>query len=215
MLCTGIFAQTAKLDSAFLKNKSCVTIDATLLLKQFFNFNSVGTYYSSPYMLSLDRIIKNNNAIRFDLSFNVNNSKRNSTTQYDSSGDNNSYNNLAVGIGYEKFNTIWKRWTVCYGADLTTSYNYNYDLNRFSTSQYQQTTRIERTYGVLPFLGIIFKLNNRFFIGTETSYNVSYSLKNETLVYASQNNYFNEISKTTGITSYISLPTTINFKIRF
>lgn len=204
-----LFSQTTTPDTTKKEFKNIIGLDATGLFRQFFNLNS-SSYYSYPYIISYKRVFKNN-ALRINAGGNI--QTTNGTTN-DTLKGTTTRNDLFVGIGFEHYSYISKRWNIYFGADAILKYqNYNYKSSRTATTSYQQT-QTEYGYGVSPLVGIQFLINSRLSIATETSYDITYNTTS-----SSQNNTPASINdrrtNSTGISTQFHAPTGIIFRVLF
>ncbi len=189
--------------------KNVIGIDATGLLLQFFNLNT-NSYFYYPYMISYKRIFKSN-AFRFDVGGNFFN---NSETTNDTIGDNRVRNDYNIGIGFEHYSYLSKKWNLFFGADVVLNYTYNdYKYNYTSTLSSRQTTK-SFGYGVSPLLGLQFKINSRFSVSTETSYDIIFTSATDSRT-QTPTSIYDENSKSDGLQTQFHAPTTINFRIHF
>lgn len=206
---TVAHGQTTVPDSTKKEFKNIIAIDATRLLRQFFNFNA-NSYFSTPYMISYKRICKNN-AFRIGVGGNFYN---NNGTTNDTLASKQTTNDFNVGIGFEHYCYLGTRWNFYFGADAIVNYRYNdYRFSWTASTAYRRTST-NYGYGVSPLLGLQFKINSRLSIATETSYDITYTTSKGSTTQTPPSSYDNH-SKSTGIQTTFNAPTTINFRILF
>jgi hypothetical protein len=208
-LTTFAFGQVTTPDSTKKEFKNVISIDATGLLKQFLNLSPY-TSFNSPYMISYKRIFKSN-AFRIGVGGNIYN---NNGTSNDTLKGKQNRIDLNIGVGFEHYSYLSKRWNFYYGADVIVNYTYNnYQSDRTATTSWQQYSTAYG-YGVSPLFGVQFKINSRLSIATETSYDVTYTQSEGKSINTPPSIYDNK-TKSTGINSQFNAPTEINIRIKF
>lgn len=208
-LCKLGFSQNERRDTIHKKHNNIIAIDATGLLKQFFNFNS-NSYYSYPYMITYRRII-GKNAIRLGAGANIDTKESNTNDTVKSKSVRNSY---TVGLGYERYAHLSRRWSFYYGVEFTAAYLNYTDKNWFNSTSNRESSTITNKYGIAPILGIVYKINRRISVGTETSYNLSYVLtttKSKTI----PSNYYDFKTVDRGFQTNFITPTNLSFRFSF
>ena len=110
-------------------------------------------------------------------------------TKQNGLGSSNSYNqevfNPTVYFGKEWRKKVAERWLVNYGSDLSLSYIYHLSERESWYTSIQEVETINfrleevKSYGagIRPFLGIMFKINQQLFLGTEASFGVGFLKK--------------------------------------
>jgi hypothetical protein len=203
----SLSGQEVKPDTTKREYKNVVGIDATTIIRQFINFNS-NAYFSSPYMISYKRIIKSN-AIRLGLYGNLATSENSSS---DTFNVKTTSFNVNIGLGFEHYSYLTKRWNLYFGADLITKYNEN-QSEHFSA--YDSNTQRSTNFGlgISPLIGIQFRINSRLSLSTESSYDILFVTSKNHFSY---NSYpYNRNQKRTGINTQFNAPASINFRIQF
>jgi hypothetical protein len=211
ILLTAVFSisalgQEVKRDTTKKEYKNIIGVDVTGILKQVFNPGSVNFYY--PYMLTYRRVIKSN-AIRFGVGGSFYNSHG---TSNDTIKTSTSRNSLNIGLGFEHYCYLGRRWDFYFGVELTAkaSSNDNIQSTNNTSSEYYSFTS---SYGLSPLLGIVFKISKRIVIATETSYNVGYFFTN---TYGSNTLYYpNKQNFSSGIQTTFIPPTALNLRFKF
>jgi len=204
-----LFGQTTTLDTTKKEYKNVVGLDATGLLRQFFNLNT-SSYYSYPYIISYKRIFKNN-ALRVSAGGNFYN---NNGSTNDTLVGKTTRNEFNAGVGFEHYSYISKRWNIYFGADAIVNYrNYDQQSSRTASTSYRYT---QTTYGfgASPLLGIQFIINSRLSVATETSYDVTFTTATSSQTETPASIY-DKKSKSTGIETQFHAPTGIIFRILF
>lgn len=142
-------------------------------------------------------------ALRIGSSFSVSNSTSENEDQY--SRDSKS-NYFAPRLGYEFHQNI-KNWLLFYGADLQYSYSYNSQKTDYIGNSYMNSS--ESTYksnriGLRPFVGVKYKINNKFSITTETGILASYNTSENTEIQSFEINPDEEnTTKSTGFSALL------------
>jgi hypothetical protein len=190
--------------------KNSIAVDMTALLGQFFNLNDNYYYYSPGYMVTYRRFI-GRYAIRFDAGGNV--STDHSVTSDTVKSDQNR-TTYAFALGFESYKRIMNRWSYYFGIDLTTSYRLNYGRNQSAPDRGSEYSSDVRSFGVSPLLGILFRINRRMSVSTETSYNISYVVSTDRKIYYPDPKY-NSNTNSTGIESTFFPPVNISFRLKF
>lgn len=210
-LTSFLFAQTTTSDTTKKEFKNVVALDATGLLRQFFNLNTNSySYYSYPYIISYKRIFKSN-ALRISAGGNI---YTNNATTNDTLGGKTTRNELNAGIGFEHYSYISKRWNIYFGADAIMNYrNYDHQSYRTATTSYRHI-QTEYGYGASPLLGIQFIINSRLSIATETSYDITFTTTTSSQTETPASVY-DKKSNSTGIQTQFHAPTGIIFRVLF
>jgi len=208
-LTSFLFGQETYQDTTKKEFKNVVGMDATGLLRQFFNLNTT-TYYSYPNIISYKRIF-NSNALRISAGGNIstNNDKTNDTLE-----GKMTRNELNANIGFEHYSYISKRLNLFFGADAIVRY-YNYDQlsPRSATTSYRYI-QTDYGYGASPLLGIQFIINSRLSIATEMSYDITFTTTTSSRTETPASKYDTK-SKGTGIETQFHAPTVIIFRVLF
>ena len=129
-----------------------VGVDVTKFLSQFLNFGDA-TNNLSPYFILLKKY-KGDKNTRYGLGADLNVRLSNSR----------SLMQIDFKIGSERFVDFGKHWRGLYGLD--TKYGVNILFNNDTNNA------IGVRFGVAPFLGLQYRLNERLSIATETAYNL-------------------------------------------
>jgi hypothetical protein len=209
VLSTSVFSQITKPDTTKKEYKNIIELNVNVLLHQFFSLTSV--YYFNPsYMISYKRIFKNN-AIRFGV--NGSTSSDNST-QNDTIKSGQKRNSFNAGLGIEHYCYMRKRWNFFFGVDAIAYYSENYYLQGNSSISSYKEIENEYGYGVSPLIGIQFKINSRFSVSTESSYDITYT-KGDDKRTETPSPIYNIHKKSHGIQSAFNAPAGINFQIHF
>jgi hypothetical protein len=190
---TIAYSQTTVPDTTKKEFKNVISIEATGILRQFINQPN----YNSPYMIGYKRIFKSN-ALRIGLGI-----TSYKTIINDAMSIQSKYNNFYLGIGFEHYSYLTKRWNLYIGADAIISYRKSSSLISFSSTSNQTYT----TYGISPLLGLQFKINSRLSVSTETSYAILYTISDNS-------NLYSYISYRTIVTNFRP-PVAVNFRILF
>jgi hypothetical protein len=224
ILATGIYAQELSPDTSKKEFKNVIGLDITGLLTQIFINNSYDPYiyntyyypyyynrlYTSPYILTYRRIYKKH-AYRLGIGGNIANS---SYTENDTiHGNMYRRSSVNIGLGYEKYGYLTKRWSCYYGIDAICSYSSAYTRYRYSSSSNEEQTSSAFRYGVSPLFGVLFRFNNRISIATETSYDFANSETNYESKNASSGS--NSKSKNSAFETQFHTPSTIILRIQF
>jgi hypothetical protein len=201
--------QTVKSDTSSIPRKNLVGLDATSLLRQFFNLNTQ-SFYFSPYLISYRRFFKSN-ALRLHFGGQANKSDnvQNDTMKYSSS-----MTRLNLAIGFEHFVYLSKKWNFNFGIDaIHYLYNNTFKQPYSSTSYYQQINK-ESHYGLTPLVGVQFKFNSRLSLTTETR--LQFAWYNSTS--KTENNSFpsnNSSSTGQGYQTEFIVPTSLTLNVHF
>lgn len=208
-LTTFAFGQVTTPDTTKKEFKNVIGIDATGLLRQFFNFNTT-SYFNYPYMIGYKRIFKSY-AFRIGAGGNFSNTN---ITSNDTLPGKRTYSNFNFGIGLEHYSYLGKRWNFYFGADAIVKYSYNDYQSSWTASTSNRQTSTNYGYGVSPLLGLQFKINSRLSIATETSYDITYTTSKDSST-RTPSSVYDSHSKSTGLKTNFNAPTTINFRIQF
>lgn len=204
-----LFGQTTTSDTTKKEFKNVVGLDATGLLRQFFNLNTT-SYYSYPYIISYKRIFKSD-ALRISAGGNI---YTNNGTTNDTLEGKTTRNELYAGIGFEHYSYISKRWNIYFGADAIVNYkNYDQQSSRTATTSYRYI-QTQYGYGASPLLGIQFIINSRLSVATETSYDITFTTTTASRTETPASIYDTK-SKSNGIETQFHAPTGIIFRILF
>ena len=204
-----IYGQTINADEAKKKYKNVFGIDATGLLKQFLNFSN-SYYYASPYMIIYKRTFKSN-ALRVGIRGSLYNA---SGTTNDTLGASSTRNSINIGLGFEHYQYLSKRWALYFGADVLMGYSYSESQYDYSANTSTQRTTITYNYGASPLLGLLFKLNSRLSISSETSYDILHTQTTFDDV-DTPSSMYDRHSKSKSLASQFNAPTSIIFRIEF
>jgi hypothetical protein len=160
--------QDLKQDTAKKTYKNLIGIDVSGLVRYYngYSFNSS----TSPYMIIYKRICCQH-AFRFGIGGTV---SSNSYNQNDSVGSKSNSQSFNIGLGYEHYNYVAKKWGYYFGADAIGYYSRGFNQNDYSSTNNRKTTNSSFRYGASPLFGIVFKFNKRISLATETSYDLTF-----------------------------------------
>ncbi|MFN8116339.1 MAG: hypothetical protein U0W65_09515 [Bacteroidia bacterium] len=210
VLTTAVFGQGTSIDTTKKEHNNIISIDATGLLRQFFNLNTNNYYPYTPYILTYRRVIKNN-AIKLAVGADISINKGTSNDSLKSSGERNSYN---VALGIEHYKYLNKRWNFYYGIDAVYQYSTNKSKYPRTTTTYYESSSESKSYGIAPTLGILFRITNRMSLSTETSYSISYVLTTSKQNEFPSSQYDRKSTSSNIMTAYFA-PTALNFRFKF
>ncbi len=167
-----LFGQSHYSDSTAERPKNVIVIDATGLLRQFFNFNTGTNYYYFPndYIIGYRRKF-GRNEIRLNIGGQISQS---SDVQNDTLPGKSSNNTFSIAIGYERHRHLTRRWSMYYGGDLIYGYRKSIYLSTWALNNSENDKSVTNTYGFGPLLGLIFGINRRMQLATETNYQFLY-----------------------------------------
>jgi hypothetical protein len=98
--------------------------------------------------------------------------------------------------------------------DLIGSYSgYDYQYQYSSNNTRKESTSIYR-YGVSPLFGLMFRINKRISIATETCYDIAFNQTKREYTY-SDNTYSNSTYKSTGLETQFHAPSSLIIRIQF
>lgn len=203
------FGQETSQDTTKKEFNNVIGIDATNFVSRFFNFSSNPSYFNSPYMISYRRIFKSN-ALRVSIGGEVLNNKG---TRNDTLHPTTTRIALNVGVGFEHYCYLSKRWNFYAGVEAFTAYSYYDGIYPYSTTSYREQSNTSHSFGVSPLIGVHFKINSRLSISTETSYNIAYVLEKSFDIQPPTTMYDNH-SKSSGIETSFYAPTALSFRIQ-
>ena len=209
-LTTTVFGQGTSIDTTKKEHKNIISVDATGLLRQFFNLSTSNYYPYPPYILTYRRVIRNN-AIKLAVGADINIDNGTSNDSLKSSGERNTYN---VALGFEHYNYLSKRWTFYYGIDAIAKYSINKTKYPRSTTSYYESYGENKSYGLAPTLGIVFQITNRISMSTETSYDISYVQVTSKQTEFPSSQYDRKSTNNSIQTTYFP-PTALNFRFKF
>jgi hypothetical protein len=203
------FGQNVSPDTSKKEYKNVIGLDASGILRQVLNSNSV-PFVNSPYMITYRRIMKSN-AIRFGLGGRVTNDNN---VLNDSIKERNQRTELNFGIGIEHYVYLGQRWNFYFGADVIAKYVNS--TGESTSSQIFNSMEVTRFgYGLSPVLGIQFRVTPRFSISTESTYDITYntSVTDSHAVFAYAD--YKRHSTSTGISTVFNAPVALNLRIQF
>lgn len=201
------FGQITVRDTTIKVFNNIIELNANGIFHQVLNLSG-NSYYNSKYMVGYKRIFKSN-ALRVNLGGSV---YIDNTTSNDTLKDGRKGNSLNAGIGLEHYSYLRKKWNFIHGVDIIGNYNENYYLQGNSSISSYEETQINYGIGVSPFLGLQYKINSRFSISTEASYDIIYSKSDDKRIHIPQSNY-NSHSRGSVIQTAFNAPLAINFRI--
>lgn len=165
-------------DNSNKKHLNELGIDMTPFIKFYVNFSDHYNYYYAPtYMLTYRRYLCNSN-LRSALGGNYSLSSAPSAYNGDSLNINYQvkFSTINFKLGYEFYQNLSKQWQVFYGADFSTFFTNNKnDVQFFNGGYATGVNNITKGFGLIPVLGIRFKMNNRLSLITESSIVFQYS----------------------------------------
>jgi hypothetical protein len=208
-------AQELMPDTSRKEFKNVIGLDITGLINQIrpyyaYDYYPNYNYMYSPYIITYKRIY-NKHALRAGIGGNISNYEG---VANDTINSNSNYYNLTFGIGYEHYVYLAKKWTFYYGLDLIGSYQgYEYLYEYNSNSNRKETTTTYR-YGASPLLGLIFRLNKRISLATETCYDILHSQSKTSTTYTNYP-YNNSTFKSTGFETQFHAPFSLIVRIQF
>ncbi len=205
-----LYGQVTYPDTTKKECKNVIEVNITGLIGQFLNLNTMGYYSYSPYMMSYKRIFKNC-AIRLGVGGSTSSSE---VTNNDTLHGKSIYNNYNVGLGYEHYSYLTKRWTLYFGIDAIASHMLHIYENDYSTTSSTKDRSTNCSFGASPFVGLVFRLNSRLSLSTETSYDISYFISESKSVHTPLSSY-NSHTKGNGTQTGFNAPTSINIRIWF
>lgn len=220
--CT-LFGQIVVSESPKKEFKNIIGVDATGLIKQLLNFNFYSSpyqsegifYYNSiyyyPYMISYRRIFKSN-TIRTGVGGYLLNNNNTVNDSLQSSYKSNAFN---LALGFEHYTFLSKRFNFYFGADFVWNYELLESNYAYSQTQYNYDKTNTNKYGIAPLMGLVFNLNSRISIATETSYKISYITAIDKDKYVSGNYIDEDNRKIKGFEGQFYAPTSINLRILF
>ncbi|MFL5765141.1 MAG: hypothetical protein ACJ77K_14455 [Bacteroidia bacterium] len=212
--CTSVcVAQNTTPDTTKKDRRNVIGIDVTGLAQEFIGFNSYPygyPYYGSPYLLQYKRIF-HVNALR--VGFGGNASKDNGR-QNDTLHSARSRTQFNIGIGFEHYSYLAKRWNLFCGIDAIMNYtNDFYESSRTATTSYS-TENTNYGYGFSPLLGIQFRINSRMSVATETSFDVTWTRGKSTQREVPSTGYDKD-GVGTGFQTQLHAPLGIVFRVMF
>lgn len=159
ILSSSLIAQSDSKD----KRSTEIGLNITNTLAGFFNAGG-SDLPTDPYLLSFKRSNKDG-ALRFGLNFKVKNKRE----FLDNGTRNIKENDVFFRAGYEWRKKVDKRFTLFYGLDLVGEFE-NEQLS-FQSFGFEDLSSFDNIYGFGggPFLGIMFRLNDRIALSTEGS----------------------------------------------
>lgn len=163
-----LFSQTENQASSPPSNE--IGADIIPFIQMIFNFNSAEYYipYRPKYYVTYKRYFKH-----FNFRFGVGGSS-NQTTSFDVYA-NEDLKRINQGIDYriglERKMELFKRWGFYYGLDLKNSNYYNYTDNQYYNGGWRIGYELnQNTFGLSPFFGLEFSINEKIAIQTEANF---------------------------------------------
>lgn len=176
-LCFNCYSQDS-IDSLIRINRRInyyVNVQTNLLLQQFLNFNSVASN-SNPYMFNVTLTDKySGNGLLLGTGLTASNNFSNDGI-VEISDDRI---NLATRFGYEKKMFQWRKIVPLFGAELGFGYTEQRLKTRLIQTINNSETSIKSTklfFGPALRGGVIYKITNELFIGTEFYFNFQLSI---------------------------------------
>ena len=217
IISVSIYGQELTQDTSKKEFNNVIGLNITGLLNQIryyypYDYNQYPYYYNIPsqYIITYKRIYKKS-AIRFGIGGMISN---NSSTNNDTIDSDTKSGNINIGVGYEHYGYISKKWTFYYGIDIIGNYNYSDYQYEYSANTISKETSTTIQYGASPLFGLIFRFNKRISIATETSYDIMYTqTKRENSYSNNPNNKSNY--KSTGVQTQFNAPTAFIIRIQF
>ena len=212
----SIYAQELAPDTSKKEFRNVIGLNITNLLFQNGYINTYDYYpypyyyLSSPYMIIYKRIYRKS-AIRLGIGWILSNYNNKNNDTLKSNSNNNTLN---IGLGYERYGFISKRWTYFYGADAIGSYSHVKSHEYYSYRSNYDNNSTTFKYGISPLFGLMFRFNNRISISTETCYDLTYS-QSKTDSYSSSSTTPYSHSISSGLQTAYHAPATIMVRIQF
>jgi hypothetical protein len=189
-------------DSVFRRHE--LGFNATLLFKQFLNFNSSNIPFS-PYQFTYKYLTKKN--INFRLGAGVASSKTIETQlNMDPQTTKNYFMNYRLGL--EKQSVINKHWKCYYGLDVT--YDYMDSKSDFGSTGIRDRSN---GFGFGPMLGLQFYINRRISLYTEMTM-LYKDISSRTEINNRFNSQQNQDVSSNEVSMNIFLPTTLFLAIK-
>ncbi len=208
--CSVARAQDVKPDTAHRTMKNMVMLDVGSLVTRYLNFGGSTYYQPYPYMIGYRRIL-GRNALRMNIGGAFDSS---TSTSNDSLENRNERVQYRIGIGYEHYFALGKRWMGYIGADgyldrTTMTYRYAY-----TTSSYREQRQAVDELGIAAVAGIVYRFNQHMQLATETNYAVGHvRTTSEDTSYPS--NGYDRDTRSTGSIGYFVPPTALIFRVLF
>jgi len=203
------FGQITERDTTKKTFNNIIEFNANGIMREIISLSN-SNYYNSQYIVGYKRVFKNN-AIRLNIGGGISNDN---STNNDTVKSGNTRNTINVALGFEHYSYLRKRWNMFYGIDIKTNYTkYHYLQGNTATSSYEET-QINYGYGPSPLIGLQFKINSRFSITTEASFDILFTSAEDSRTNIPQSQY-NSHSKDTGMQTTFNAPLAINFRIHF
>jgi len=157
-------------DSLKRKANHYLGIQANQLLRQILNFGN-STSIDNPYLFVYSiNSIETGFGMNIGMGYTFNESK---------DGDafntrKTTINNLAFRVGFEKKSELSKRWLVSWGFDVVIDNQKNNTINTIDFGQGNnstvETTSKTSAFGIGPRLTLNYKISEKIFLGTESTY---------------------------------------------
>jgi hypothetical protein len=162
----GFAAQAqVQADSSKSKHLNVVGFDAGNLVVSLLSIGQGGGGFHNrlPYMATYRRLF-GANAIMVGGSYATRNAERLENDTIFSTQRNESW---MVGIGYERYVSLAKRWQYYFGGDLLFLTDYGFSRSRYDSGEKRSYRIRNYGYGLAPKVGILFDLNARMALSAE------------------------------------------------
>jgi hypothetical protein len=196
-------------DSAHYKNS--IAIDATSLVNSVLSFSGSGPWSQSPYIIEYRRMIGKKNVVKAGMNVFVYSS---GDTRNDTLPNGRSDLRFTIGAGYERLVPINKRWTFYFGTDMAYAYLNFQGKYSWSSASYMTDHQEENVYSIAPIAGMIFHLNKRLSISTESRLQFNYSQISSERIYVPDTQYSYSTKGTHYYTDFVP-PSSIYFRFAF
>ena len=202
----GLSAQVTKPDTATKERRHVIGVEATALLRQFFN-----SPYSSQYPYQVTyRYLTGATAFRAGMNAFASNGSHETNGTF----DRDHSIAVRVGFGIEKYMYLLPRLNFYYGAELIAGFRDSRLVSNAGAFNELRRTYSNYEAGVSPLIGIQYRFHPRISVSTETLYQLTYEVANQTEKYTTIS--LSGFDRTSAVfrTSYV-LPTSIHFRFQF
>ena len=182
-----------------LKKGFYIGLNTTNVIKNLLSFT--GSKLDDPYTIS-GFLHKKNTTFRIGLGLDYSNKNRDRFSFAD-----NTHSKVDLRIGFQKTKPLWKNLYYMYGFDLLGGY----ETDKSRRGEFYNDDLI-LSGGAGPILGVIYKINDKVLISTESSLYFRYSYKQT--VYKNGRGTDEEIEKDENLSLVHLLPNSLYFYIR-
>lgn len=210
VLQTEVLAQEVPLDTTHRQARNIFLVDVGSLVTRYLNFGGNTYYPLSPYMFGYRRIL-GRNAIRLDLGGTF--SSANSTVN-DSIERKDERNQYRIGLGYEHYFALGKRWLGYIGTEAYMDRSTLTYVNTYSSTDSREQRQESTEFGISALAGIAYRFTSRMQVATETSYSVG-SVKSSTSDVSILYPQYNSQSSGRGTRGEFIPPTALIFRVLF